>query len=201
MSIHCQVKVGEADFEKTIFLSTSWHLHCSPRMVALVTQSLVSLHDTSTIMLFHQPTLRSQLLMPLILLCLFWTTIGVPLVQPLHILDPDTVLSELAPLTPLHNASRNETGALLRRECEYDAATDDYICDDILPTMAQLVDRLRNKPGGLATPDRHAVFYTNLEDPNQARAGAWLVTWLHAKGYRDKYYWWPKMVNKECKLE
>jgi hypothetical protein len=180
------------------------NLYFSHRLAVLIQHLVASSHGTNAIMLFRRQTLRFQIYLPFLLLCFFWSTICVPLQQPVNSLDPTTALSELALLQRLWNTSYDtsydDTEALHRRECDYDAATNQWNCDDNLPTMSQLIDRMRNKPGGLATPERHAVFYTNLRDPNMGRSESWLLTWLNAKGYQDKYYWWAEALSRDCEL-
>lgn len=112
-----------------------------------------------------------------------------------------TILSEVF-ASPIKTDS-NSTYDLERRECKYNPRTDHYdICDFKLPTLAQIVARLHDTNNyGKVTPERSAVFYTNLDDP-KLKSGenvqlAWLHGWLKKENVR--YYWYADSLDPVCK--
>ena len=53
----------------------------------------------------------------------------------------------------------NGNSSLLRRQCVHNADGSGYDCDDLLPTVDEMVARFRDtEDGGLATAENRAVF-------------------------------------------
>ncbi|KPI44551.1 uncharacterized protein AB675_8768 [Cyphellophora attinorum] len=100
----------------------------------------------------------------------------------------------------LNGASRENTHVLMKRGCKIGA--NGWECDDNIPTMTEIVDYLRVKPGGMARNNRRAAFYVNLGDvdPNLQKGGneaaAMLVAWCQKNGLEGKYYWWANACDK-----
>lgn len=97
----------------------------------------------------------------------------------------------------------NETQKLFRRQCEWNSREGQYsICDLQLPTITQIFQRMYDTGNkGLVDDQRHAVFYTNLDDPNLSPSGndkvAWFHGWLQKEGL--PYYWIWQALDNECK--
>lgn len=105
------------------------------------------------------------------------------------------------PLAP-SNAS---VDGLEKRQCVWSTdRTGRFECDDRLPTMAEIVARIRDTDDfGLADDKHVAVFWTNLDDPSigttkQAAVSSWLAGWLKSRNHQ--YYWWYEHMNFICKL-
>ena len=97
----------------------------------------------------------------------------------------------------------NVTHALFKRKCTFVMASGQWECDSEVPTTSELIAQMQTEPGGMATADRRVVFYTNLNDPALAPgkdpSASWVVGWLNANGFANKYFWWGQCVNKYCK--
>jgi hypothetical protein len=92
---------------------------------------------------------------------------------------------------------------LSRRQCEYDAQGN-IQCDGDLPTLDQIIARMRSKTkGNVVTDDRIAVFYSNLDDPSlnndaTAREVSWVVGWLKANNFENRFYWNYEAIDMTC---
>lgn len=101
----------------------------------------------------------------------------------------------------------NTTQALLKRQCSLVPNTGMYACDNMLPTLDQIVARIRDtNDGGLADAEHHAIFYTNLgggstELATVQRTSLWVLGWLHNRRMQTgfKFYWWHEHINMRCK--
>jgi hypothetical protein len=64
------------------------------------------------------------------------------------------------------NAYSKENSPLERRQCKWDATAQDFVCDEWLPTLDEMVARMHDtNDQGRATPETHAFFYSNLISP------------------------------------
>lgn len=97
----------------------------------------------------------------------------------------------------------NVTHALFKRRCKFDLASGEWQCDSEMPTTSQLIAQMQDEPGGMATANRMVIFYNNLNDPALAPGKdpsvSWVVGWLDANGFANKYFWWGECVNQYCK--
>jgi hypothetical protein len=102
----------------------------------------------------------------------------------------------------LDGSAHNNTHVFMKRGCKIGA--NGWECDDSIPTMTEMVEYLRVKPGGMARNNRRAAFYVNLGDvdPNLQKGGneaaAMLVAWCQKNGLEGKYYWWANACDKLC---
>lgn len=105
---------------------------------------------------------------------------------------------------PEHDTKNATLRALTKRGCKLNMSKAVWECDEVMPKMAELVQHLQSETGALATSSRSAVFYTNLGDPalkpNTDPSTSWVVGWLEANGFKDKYYWWGRCTNHYCEL-
>lgn len=98
----------------------------------------------------------------------------------------------------------NTTNALTKRGCRFNPTNGQWDCDTSIPKISELIAQMRDEPGGLATTNRVLVFYTNLNDPallpGKDPSLSWVVGWLDANGFKEKYFWWGRCVNQYCKF-
>ena len=100
--------------------------------------------------------------------------------------------------------ARNISSGLQRRGCEWHDDVQKYICDNKLPTVAEIVAKMRDEDEeGLADEDHRAVFYSNLRDPNlnsntPMYALSWMLTWIRARGWGNGYYWALNVLTDAC---
>lgn len=115
-------------------------------------------------------------------------------------LVPVASLAEAAvlPFTP----NNPTTPSFQRRQCKWDDEEDGYYdCDDKLPSLEQLVERMHDTSNyGKADAEHHAVFYTNLGDSATAPGGNPQLAWLHGwlKNENLEYYWVNDALDKLC---
>lgn len=97
----------------------------------------------------------------------------------------------------------NSTAILQRRQCEWNAAQSKYVCDDKLPTVDQIIARMRNvNLKGRVTKDRFAVFYTNLDDKKileEKYAESMPYGWLKSRDMLNDFYWVFDALDVACK--
>ena len=97
-----------------------------------------------------------------------------------------------------------------KRQCVKNPATGAYapeFCDPLLPTLDEIVARIRDtSDGGHATPAHSAVFYSNLAGTAKPSleeirlAGQWVLAWLTQRRSTGKqYYWWYEHISFDCK--
>ena len=90
----------------------------------------------------------------------------------------------------------NNTSPLVHRECRWDDASDKFICDRYLPTLDQIVSRMKNtEDSGKASPGASAIFYTNLVDGDLTQDKrwemcAWCAGWMENAGIKNWYSTW-----------
>jgi hypothetical protein len=72
-----------------------------------------------------------------------------------------------------------------KRQCVWNKDLQDWQCDAKMPTLIQLITRMRE---GKGTADRSVAFYTHLGDPalqpNKDNHEAWLCAWF--KGNEER---------------
>ena len=107
-------------------------------------------------------------------------------------------LSASIPLRPDENTNR--TSSLNRRQCNWVAAINDFVCDEWLPSLNQIKQRLFDTAnGGQVTSTTTPFFHTNLwpDEPTPERKTALyksMIAQLTVKGI-DKYYYDLNALN------
>jgi hypothetical protein len=93
---------------------------------------------------------------------------------------------------PTSNAS-DLVNSFTKRQCVFNDNTFEWDCDNVIPTVPQIVARLQDKQNyGAALEGARPVFYTNLLDGERTPAKAWeafswCVTWLEANKVPSYY--------------
>jgi hypothetical protein len=110
------------------------------------------------------------------------------------------LLGQASPFPQLHN---NQTKAIQRRACDWDTQTNEFICDGNLPTLDEIVAKMRDpNNGGKALPDRPSIFYSKLGSITQV--SLWIFGWTRTAGMSGKWYWLYGCMTsnpQSCKLE
>lgn len=108
----------------------------------------------------------------IVLLCLIGSTAGFPL-------DNSSIDLKI---------ERTDVNKIFRRQCIWSEAKDDWVCDYWLPSLSQIIDRMRDDAsGGLADVDHSIVFYTGLNIPQDEMCSV-IEHWASAQ--KLTYYWY-----------
>jgi hypothetical protein len=97
----------------------------------------------------------------------------------------------------------NQTHLLHARQCKWSEDYQGYWdCDHYLPSIAELVEHIRDTSNdGRADAEHSVIFYTNLDDDNLAPMrnpnNAWMHGWLRKENI--EYYWTGQALNRKCK--
>jgi hypothetical protein len=100
------------------------------------------------------------------------------------------LLATLVPCAPIlpELATDNTTSYLERRQCVWNDKTSAFDCDMLLPTIPELVARMRDlSDSGAAGPASRVVFYSNLieGEPNPASLTTmWVQIAAYAKAHK-----------------
>jgi hypothetical protein len=90
-------------------------------------------------------------------------------------------------------SSSNQSHELVPRQCVWVEEVGGWKCNEYLPTLAQIIHRLRDTAnGGNVTPEKPTFFYTGLwvgvQNPTQAvvqEAMSWCIGWLANNGHKE----------------
>lgn len=120
-----------------------------------------------------------------------------------------TVLSLASSLPTFNATSSVSPPPLSKRQCVKNPATglyDQDHCDHLLPTLDEIVARIRDtNDGGWGSPGAAAAFYSNLagvERPSEAQvrqSALWVLGWLtQRRSTGQQFYWWYEHMDVEC---
>ncbi|ETN43031.1 uncharacterized protein HMPREF1541_02189 [Cyphellophora europaea CBS 101466] len=94
-------------------------------------------------------------------------------------------------------AVRSDEIGLSKRQCVFNPQTSKYDCDENIPSVKQMVDRMRDKDDqGTADAEHSVVFYTNLGTEHKV-SEQWIFGWLKKEGLEDKYYYLRTVINEK----
>lgn len=109
------------------------------------------------------------------------------------------LLSEAKPIIQHSNQAKT----LWPRQCEWDPQTNAFVCDDNLPTLQQMVDKMRDpNVGGKVNANRPAIFYSKLGE--LSKVALWIFGWTRTAHLTPNYYWLYGCIDTSptsCKLK
>lgn len=96
------------------------------------------------------------------------------------------------------NLTSNSASKLSPRQCIWNPATQDFDCDEWLPTLDEFTNRMQDTSDqGRAIPENHGFFYSNLIDPTVKpedfqdelyEMWYFIEQWAKNHNIGDKYY-------------
>lgn len=128
-------------------------------------------------MLFTRSAMDLLAFIPLLLLAILPIGSGSPFSMPTITSDVTVIANSTAMLTHCR---------LMPRQCEFDGAESKFVCDEFLPSLKEMVDRMRDpKEQGLVDSSHHVAFFTGL-NIEMVPTGILIAGWFKSRSTAEK---------------
>ena len=88
---------------------------------------------------------------------------------------------------------------LMPRQCVWNSEMARYVCDAFLPSLKEIVDRLRDTDDeGLIDSDHHVAFFTDL-NVDMENTGAMIAGWFASRSTNERllqFCWFPDCIER-----